>query len=185
MTNRKYYWTDNLNSTIKERKVFPKQLFIHLPLRSSKDFSQNLFLVRKLLLNSIFQLYNRWKFAKIWEHESVASTGGVLSKKVFLKISQIHKKTTTFECQNSGKKVWDLAKYYFSAMANFWAIFGGFEKFPLFFGGLTNSSYFLGIFQFGDRSFESFEWRTHNTEKQQIIVAFHIYSNFNKQLQSL
>ena len=54
-------------------------------------------------------------------------------------------------CQNFDRDarpifwVWNLAKSYFSELANFLAIFPGFAKFPLFFWVWQISSYFLGL----------------------------------------
>ena len=61
---------------------------------------------------------------------------------------------------------WNLAKSYFSGLANFLAIFLGFAKFPLFFWVWQISSYFFGSSNFCNHALESFEWRTHSTEKQ-------------------
>ena len=70
--------------------------------------------------------------------------------------------------------VWNLAKSYFSELANFLAIFLGFAKFPLFFWVWQISSYFFWVFQFLYHTLESFEWRTHSTKKHEIIVAIHL-----------
>ena len=45
-------------------------------------------------------------------------------------------------------------------------------RFPLFFWVSQISSYFLGL-PILYHTLESFEWRTHSTEKHKIIVAFH------------
>ena len=52
--------------------------------------------------------------------------------------------------------VFDLAKSYFSGLANFLAIFLGFTKFSLFLG-LKNFQLFLWVFQFLYHTLESFE----------------------------
>ena len=75
--------------------------------------------------------------------------------------------------------VWNLAKSYFSGLANFLAILQGFAKFPLFLGSDKFPAIFW-VFQVLYHTLKSFEWRTHGTEKHKIIVAFHIYSNFDK-----
>ena len=64
-------------------------------------------------------------------------------------------------CQNFDKGdhpifLRNLAKSYFSGLANFLAIFLGFAKFPLFLG-LTNVQLFFWVFQFLYHTLESFE----------------------------
>ena len=59
---------------------------------------------------------------------------------------------------------------YFSGFRKISAIFWGSDKFPAFFW----------VFQFLYHTLESFKWWTHGTEKHKIIVAFHIYSDFDK-----
>ena len=58
---------------------------------------------------------------------------------------------------------------YFSGFHKIFAIFGS-DKFPAI----------VWVFQFLYHALESFEWRTHSTEKHKIIVSFHIYSIFDK-----
>ena len=58
--------------------------------------------------------------------------------------------------------------------------FSGFCKISAIFLGLTNFQLFFWVFQFLCHTLESFAWRTHSTEKHKIIVAFRIYSNFDK-----
>ena len=79
---------------------------------------------------------------------------------------------------------WNLAKSYYSVLANFVAMFLGFASFPLLF---TNFQLFFWVFQFLSHTLESFEWTTHSTEKHKIIVGFHCITspcpNFDRQHQ--
>ena len=76
--------------------------------------------------------------------------------------------------------VWNLAKSYFAGLVNSFSYFSGFHKISATFLGLTNFQLFFWVFQFLYHTIESFEWRPHSTGKHKIIVAFHIYSNFDK-----
>ena len=62
----------------------------------------------------------------------------------------------------------------------FFSYFSGICTISAIFLGLTNFQLFLWVFQFLCHTLESFAWRTHSIEKRKIIVAFHIYSNFDK-----
>ena len=55
---------------------------------------------------------------------------------------------------------------YFSGFRKFFSYFSGFRKFSPIFLGLTNFQLFFWVFQFLYQTLESFEWRTHSTEKQ-------------------
>ena len=77
--------------------------------------------------------------------------------------------------------VLNLAKSYFSGLANFLAIFLGFAKFPLFFGSdkfpaIVGSSNFC----ITHLSPLNEEHTVLKKKQHKIIVAFHIYSNFDK-----
>ena len=68
----------------------------------------------------------------------------------------------------------------FFCIGKFLGYFSGFCKISAIFLGLTNFQLFFWVFQFLCHTLQSFAWRTHSTEKHTIIVAFHIYSNFDK-----
>ena len=65
-------------------------------------------------------------------------------------------------------------------VGKFFSYFSGFRKISAIFLGLTNFQLFCWVFQFLYHTLESFKWRTHSTEKHKIIVAFHVYSDFDK-----
>ena len=65
-------------------------------------------------------------------------------------------------------------------LGKFFSYFSGVFKISAIFLGLTNFQLLFWVFQFLCHTLESFAWRTHSTEKHKIIVAFHIYSNFDK-----
>ena len=67
----------------------------------------------------------------------------------------------------------------FSGLANSLAIFLGFTKFLLFFLSLTNFQLFFGSSNFCITHLNPLNG-AHSTEKHKIIVAFHIYSSFDK-----
>ena len=60
---------------------------------------------------------------------------------------------------------WNLAKSYFSGLANFLAISLGFAKFLRYFLGSDKFPAIFWVFQFLCHTLESFAWRTHSTEK--------------------
>ena len=63
-----------------------------------------------------------------------------------------------------------------TGMLKFGQILTDFAKFSLFFWIWQISSYYLG----SNHTLESLEWRIHSTKNHKIIVAFHIYSDFQK-----
>ena len=74
--------------------------------------------------------------------------------------------------------VWNLTKSYFSELANFSAIFSGFYRIFASFVGLTNFQLFLGSSHFCITHLNPLN-EEHTTLRNKIIVAFHIYSNFD------
>ena len=62
--------------------------------------------------------------------------------------------------------VWNLAKTYFSGLANFFSYFSGSRNISAIFLGLTNFQLFFWVLLFLYYTLESFEWRAHGTEKQ-------------------
>ena len=72
--------------------------------------------------------------------------------------------------------VWNLAKSYLSGLSNFLAIFLGFAKFRYFLG-LTNFQLFFGSSNFCITHLNPLN-EEHTVLKNKIIVASHIYSNF-------
>ena len=65
-------------------------------------------------------------------------------------------------------------------VGNFFSYFSGFRRISSIFLGLANFQLFFWVFQFLYHTLESFKSTTHSTEKHKIIVAFHIYSDFDK-----
>ena len=89
-------------------------------------------------------------------------------------------------CQNFDRDarpifwVWNFAKSYFSGLANFLAIFLGFANFRYFFVSDKFPAIFGGLPIFVPHTWILCMKNTqHSTEKHKIIVAFHIYSNFD------
>ena len=76
--------------------------------------------------------------------------------------------------------VWNLAKSYFCGLANFLAIFLSFAKFPLFFWVWQISSNFFESSNFCITHLKPLN-EEHTVLKNKIIVAFHVYSNYDHQ----
>ena len=76
--------------------------------------------------------------------------------------------------------VWNLVKSYFSGLVNSFNDFSGFHKISATFLGLTNFQLFFWVFHFCITQLNPLNEEHTVLEKHKIIVAFHIYSNFDK-----